>query len=220
LSLDQCDFVTMNDCGNVPAAMLEGNVMRTPWRFVADLVSRKPKPDGHGENPAVAPKTIALEYKPVPEEETTVDRAAEPGSEAEVEASVVEPDTGSEDTETAASVVADAPAASADGDGPAALLTPLQAEQEAPASTPTEAAETLVKRAPTRRNKIDPDVEPVVSTIQTDEVTPAVAAGPKSFTDEMADLDVEVDALRRQLAKKLIEQNAQLRKMLARFDPR
>jgi hypothetical protein len=38
--------------------------------------------------------------------------------------------------------------------------------------------------------------------------------------DEMADLDAEVDALRRQLAKKLSEQNAQLRKMLARFDPR
>lgn len=36
----------------------------------------------------------------------------------------------------------------------------------------------------------------------------------------MADLNAEVAALRRQLAKKLIEQNQQLRKMLARFDGR
>ncbi|NNG71871.1 hypothetical protein HLI18_18430 [Rhizobium laguerreae] len=187
---------------------------------MADLVSRKPKPDSHEESPAVAPETIALEYKPVPKEETAVDRAAEPGSEAEVEASVVEPDTGSADTETAASVVADAPAASGDGDGPAALLTPLQAEEKAAAPTPTEAAETVVKRAPARRKMIDPAGEPVVSTTQTDEVAPAVTAGPKSFAEEMADLDIEVDALRRQLARKLVEQNAQLRKMLARFDPR
>jgi hypothetical protein len=34
----------------------------------------------------------------------------------------------------------------------------------------------------------------------------------------MADLDAEIDALRRQLVRKLSEQNAQLRKMLARFD--
>ena len=120
----------------------------------------------------------------------------------------------------AAPFVANAPAASVGNEEPAALLIPLQAEGTPPAPTPTEPAETLVKRAPARGNKIDPAVEPVVSTIQTDEVAPAVAADLKSFTDEMADLDVEVDALRRQLAKKLIEQNAQLRKMLARFDAR
>jgi hypothetical protein len=36
----------------------------------------------------------------------------------------------------------------------------------------------------------------------------------------MADLDAEVDVLRCQLAGKLAEQNAQLRRMLARFDGR
>ncbi|MBB3289185.1 MULTISPECIES: hypothetical protein [unclassified Rhizobium] len=48
----------------------------------------------------------------------------------------------------------------------------------------------------------------------------AAAAGPRSLTNEMADLDAEVATLRRQLAKKLIEQNAQLRKILASFDAR
>ncbi len=197
--------------------------MRTPWRFVADLVSRKPKPDSYEESPAVALTTIALEYKPSPEEEkpshdeTAVDRSAE--SEAQVEASPLEPDAGSTDIETAAPVAADAPAGQVDDEEPV-FLSPQQAEEKSPSPTLTEAAETLVKRAPARRNKINPAVEPVVSTTQIDEVTPAVAAGPKSFADEMANLDVEVAALRRQLAKKLIEQNAQLRKMLTRFDGR
>lgn len=179
---------------------------------MADLVSRKPKPDSHDEGPAVAPTTIAPEYRPAPEEQhlgiepAAPDHSADVDSEAQVEANLPDPDTGSTDIETAARVAAEAPAGQL-GDGE-------------PAPTLTEAAETQVKRAPARRKKINPTVEPVVSTNQTDEVAPAVAAGPKSFADEMADLDAEVDALRRQLAKKLIEQNAQLRKMLARFDGR
>ncbi|QCM08707.1 hypothetical protein CFBP6626_25615 (plasmid) [Agrobacterium tumefaciens] len=179
---------------------------------MADLVSRKPKPDSHDESPAVAPKTIALEYRPSLQEEhpdsepAVLDHSAEADSEAQVDASPLEPDAGSTETETAA-VAAEAPAD----------LAPLQAEEKSPAPTPTEAAETLVRRPPARRKNINPAVEPVVSVAQTDEVAPA---GPKSLLDEMVDLDAEVAALRRQLAKKLIEQNEQLRKMLARFDAR
>ena len=200
--------------------------MRTPWRFVADLVSRKPKPDSHDESPAVAPKTIALEYRPSLEEEhpdiepAVPDRSAEADSEAQVEANLRDPDTDSTDIETATPVVAKAPAAPARNEEPAALPPSQEPDEKPPAPKPTRAAETPVERAPARQKKIKPIVEPVVSVAQTDEVAPAVAAGPKSFADEMANLDVEVDALRRQLAKKLIEQNAQLRKMLARFDPR
>ncbi|MBX4899708.1 hypothetical protein [Rhizobium bangladeshense] len=72
----------------------------------------------------------------------------------------------------------------------------------------------------TRRKRVEPIVEPVASTATALEEASAVTVGPKSFLDEMADLGAEVDALRRQLAKKLTEQNAQLRKMLARFDVR
>ncbi|MBX5166814.1 MULTISPECIES: hypothetical protein [unclassified Rhizobium] len=200
----------------------EGNVMRTPWRFVADLVSRKPKP----ESPAVAPKTIALEYKPVPEEDhpgteaAAVDHSAEAGADAKIEVGLHDQETSSTDVEAAAPVEAEAPAAPVDEEEPTALLTPQQPEQTSPAPTLTEVAETLVKRAPPRRKNIDPTVESVVSATQSDEVAPIPLAGPKSFMDEMADLDAEVDALRRQLAKKLIEQNAQLRRMLARFDGR
>jgi hypothetical protein len=192
---------------------------------VADLVSRKPKPDSHDEGPAVAPKTIALEYRPAPEEHPGIeppapDHSAEADSEAQVEANLRDPDTDSTDIETATPVAAKAPAVAASIEENAALFTSQQPEQEAPAPTQTEAAETLVTPAPARQKKIKPIVEPVVFATQADEEAPAVAAGPKSFIDEMADLDAEVAALRRQLAKKLIEQNAQLRKMLARFDGR
>jgi hypothetical protein len=194
----------------------EGNVMRTPWRFVADLVSRKPKP----ESAAVAQKTIALEYKPVSEEEhpsiepAAVVRAVEPGPEA----SLLDQDTGATDVEPAAPVAVDAPVAAVNQEEPAALLTPRQSEETSPAPTLTEVAETPVKRAPARRTKVEPTAKLAVSIIQTEEVGPAIAVGPKSFLDEMADLDTEVGALRRQLAEKLNEQNAQLRKMLARFN--
>ncbi|NKJ39463.1 hypothetical protein [Rhizobium sp. SG570] len=195
----------------------EGNVMRTPWRVVADLVSRKPKP----ESAAVAAKTVALEYKPVSEEEHPgIEPAAVDRSAAQLKASLLDQDTSSTDVESAAPVAAEAPAAPVDEEEPAALLTPQQPEEKSPAPTLTEVAEILGKRAPARRKNINPTVEPVVSATQTAEVAPAVAAVPKSFMDEMADLDAEVDALRRQLAKKLIEQNAQLRRMLARFDGR
>lgn len=196
--------------------------MRTPWRFVADLVSRKPKP----ETAAVAPKTIALEYNPVPEEEhpriepAAVDRSAEAGSDAQIEASLHDQNTGSTEVEPAALVAAEAPAAAVDQEEPAPLLTPQQPEEEASAPTQTEAAETLVKPDPARRRNVKPIAKPSPSANQTDELAPSVVVGPKSFTDEMADLDAEVDALRRQLAKKLMEQNAQLRRMLARFDRR
>jgi hypothetical protein len=201
----------------------EGNVMKTPWRFVADLVSRKPKPKAA----AVAPKAIALEYKPAPEEEhpsiepAAVDRSAEAGSDAHIEASLHDQNTASTGVEPAAPVAAEAPAAAVDQEEPAPpFLIPQQPDEEASAPPQTEAAETLVKPDPARRGKVKPIAEPSPSANQTAELVPSVVVGTKSFTDEMADLDAEVAALRRQLAKKLIEQNAQLRGMLARFDRR
>lgn len=193
---------------------------------MADLVSRKPKPSGHDESQAVEPKTIALEYKPVPEEkqpnldETAIERSAKPVAEAQAEESRPEPDTNPDDVVTAVPVAAEAPATPVEEEDPAARPTSQQPEERSPAPTLTEVSETLVKRAPARRKNINPTVEPVVSATQTTEIAPAVSVGPKSFTDEMAVLDAEVATLRRQLATKLVEQNQQLRKMLARFDGR
>ena len=54
-----------------------------------------------------------------------------------------------------------------------------------------------------------------------DDIPRAANAAPpaalRTFFEEMTDLDTEVAELRNQLAKKLVEQNAQLNKMLDRF---
>ncbi|WP_205925920.1 hypothetical protein [Rhizobium sp. P38BS-XIX] len=191
---------------------------------MADLVSRKPKSDSHDDNPTAAP-TIALEDKSAPQEEqpshdtTAVDRSIESGSEAQVETNLLEPDAVAPASETEAEV-AEAPAAAGSIEKSAAPTTSQQSEEGASARMQSEAAETLVKRAPARRKNVNPIAEPVAPAIQTGEFVPALATAQKSFADEMADLEEEVVALRRQLAKKLNEQNAQLRKMLARFDGR
>ncbi|MBB3290501.1 MULTISPECIES: hypothetical protein [unclassified Rhizobium] len=193
--------------------------MRTPWRFVADLVSRKPKPHSRDESPTVEAKTIALEYKPVPEEgQSGIGATAVDGSEAQVEASRPEPDTAMTEAGTAASIAAEAPVVAVGDDEPASLTTAQRADKTSTASAGAEAVKGTTKGAPTRRKKVASIVEPVDSIGTALEEAPAVAAGPRSFADEMADLDAEVATLRRQLATKLVEQNAQLRKMLARFD--
>ncbi len=158
---------------------------------MADLVSRKLKP----KSAAVATKTIRLEYSPVAEEE-------HPGPEP------VPP------------VAAESAAAPPGNKESAARATSHQPEEKSPAPTPTKPPEALVKRTPAPGKKVKPIAEPAAPAKQAEEVAPSVAAGPISFLDEMADLDSKVDELRRQLAKKLIEQNAQLRRMLARFDKR
>lgn len=208
-----------------PPPCLKVNMMRTPWRFVADLVSRKPKSDSHDESPAAVPPAIALEDKPAAEEEqpshnkTADGRSTEFGSEVQVETNLLEPYAVALASETEAPV-AQAPAVAVGIEGPAALPTSQQSKEEASVPTQTEAAETQLKRAPARRKKVKPIAESVASAIQTDEFAPPLAVGKKSFADEVANLDAEVAALRRQLAKKLVEQNAQLQKMLARFDGR
>lgn len=199
--------------------------MRTPWRFVADLVSRKPKPHDHDESPAVESKTIPLEYKPVPEEEqpvldaTTAGPSPQPVSEAQVDAQRLVSDTETK-AGTTASISAEAAAVAVGGDEPTSPTTTQGADGTPPASTGIEAAGGLVKPASQRRKKAMATVEPVDSTDTVLPEPPAVATIPRSFADEMAALDAEVTALRRQLAKKLVEQNAQLRKMLTRFGGR
>jgi hypothetical protein len=193
--------------------------MRTPWRFVADLVLPKPKTHGRDESAAVAPKTIALEHKPVPEAEqpgldvTALDRSAQ------VEASRSLSDTDPPETGIPASIE-DAPAVAVADDRPANLASKDKAEETLPAYSETAAAKATTKAAPTRRKKVSSLAAPAGSIGPALDEAPSIPTGPRSYMDEMADLDAEVDALRRQLAKKLSEQNAQLRKMLARFDPR
>jgi hypothetical protein len=199
------------------------DAMKTPWKFVADLVSRKPKAEGSGEVHAVAPDTMTLEYKPDVEEPHIDEEATVPAQTAEqAEADVENAEAVlHSDSEPAADEVAETVSAlESRGEAPEPTAAPHVTVDKSRA--PIETDEIPEKRAPTRAKKMAPVADPVAFIEQADEAgpVPALASGPKSLLDEMAELDAEVAGLRRQLAKKLTEQNAQLRKMLARFDPR
>lgn len=186
---------------------------------MADLVSRKPKADDHKDAPG-AREAIALEYKPEPEEAHSASEVAEVAQPAEpLEMRVVDvaPEPPS-DLEPAPDLVDTAPsiedeACAVPGEVAEPTATPV-------VPVPVEPVEAPAKHAPSRANKIEPIVEPVVSVALSDGDAAARATGPKSILDEMRELDGDVAALRRQLATKLTEQNVQLRKMLARFDAR
>jgi hypothetical protein len=193
---------------------------------VADLVSRKPKPHGHDESPADNPKTIALEYKPALEEEhpgieaATVNLSVDSGPEAQLEDSLGVSDPDMRDAATTAPAATEATAVSV-GDDEAASPVSTQRVEETPVASPeAEPSKTTIKAAPTLRKRSAPIMGPEVLISAASEEAPVMVAGPRSLIKEMSDLDGEVSALRRQLSKKLVEQNAQLRRMLARFDGR
>lgn len=205
--------------------------MRTPWRFVADLVSRKPTADALEEHPAAAPELIALEHQRAaterhpeielkPAEQSGEIASKERGDAARLGSdAILEPVQISE--EASAPAVDEASVTDADDKDTAVIDAPNENKENAAAGQETPSVEDLVKPAAKTELKHRKTAEPAVKQLtplsQTEDNAPAV---PKSLTNEMADLDAEVDALRRQLAQKLSEQNAQLRKMLARFDAR
>jgi hypothetical protein len=183
--------------------------MKTPWRFVADLVSRKPKADA-SEARVVAHDLKALPYQPTSEERHP-----------EIEATVVDPS----DPVVAGTVADNGPepiveqSVTPSPESVEAALIPASSEADEDVShTATPSANAPVEAVPVRRKTIESTVAPAEPDRQIADEAPIVATVPKSVTDDMVGLDVEIEELRRQLAKKLTEQNAQMRRMLARFD--
>ncbi|MDP9839858.1 hypothetical protein J2T09_004638 [Neorhizobium huautlense] len=76
------------------------------------------------------------------------------------------------------------------------------------AQSPGKAKRTVTKRRPQGTTQIAADP------------TQATVPAPMSVLDEMADLDREIEDLRKSLAEKLKRQNMQLRKLLDRYESR
>ncbi|MEB2846656.1 hypothetical protein GAO09_10220 [Rhizobiales bacterium RZME27] len=199
--------------------------MRTPWKMLADLVSGKsskdeteaaPQPDVDKAKPAAtgANKTVADADTALALVENTVDTLSEPVIAPEPETINSQPSV--VDTKTAT------------------VTTPVDrplATEEKPVSVASSAT-----RAKSNEPVVSPRVEeaavPVkakrfAATRQKREIAvsaeePAQTAKPvlKSATDEMADLDREIEELRKQLAEKLKLQNAHLRKLIDRYESR
>lgn len=203
--------------------------MRTPWRFVADLVSRNPKVDTREEHPATAGEPIALKHQPEktdahPEievqpaeqpieiaEEERLD-AARHNNSASLEHVQISEEASAPAVDEVSAISADAKDSSAI-DATAEITENVAAQEETP--TVDALAEAVDMPQPKRRKTTRAFVQQPTPSSQTEDNAAAI---PKSLMHEMADLDAEIDALRRQLVRKLSEQNTQLRKMLARFD--
>lgn len=203
--------------------------MRTPWRFVADLVSRNPKMDTREEHPAAAREANALEHQPEnvdahPEiERQPLEQPIEIATEERLDAprqnnsAILEPIQTSD--EASAPAVGDVSATSTEARDSAVIDAAAEIAEIVAAQEETPTVDALVEPVdmpqPKRRKTTRTFVKQPPLSSQAEDKASAV---PKSPLQEMADIDAEIDALRRQLARKLSEQNAQLRKMLSRFD--
>lgn len=199
--------------------------MRTPWRFLADLVSRKTTEDTSEDQRWNPSKTHAIEFHPEVEEQLQEAAPEAPEKPAEAdqtisgELSLLESDADSRSDQNAGEAIE--PWSDA--------TVPPHAEQEpsdkqvSPLEPETQQSDQVrvVAVAPTTRR--------ARGTRETFRETPGKAADrdgdvelqhpvPKTLFGEMSELDEEIAVLRHKLARKLVEQNAQLRKMLARFD--
>ena len=197
--------------------------MRTPWRFVADLVSRKPKAHVTDDNRPHATETPALEYRPAVEEtfeSASSEHAVEVGQPNEAEAPTSAPDlipeTPTETGHTSRALTATAPSVAADD-----TVSKPEAAEGANVADPARQDErdrlvTARKVARPKKANLPDSNEIEVSKADADASAPADK--PKTIVEEMTALDTEVEILRRQLSIKLSEQNALLRKMLERFE--
>lgn len=202
--------------------------MKTPWRFVADLVWRKPKADVSGEHRPLTTKTVALESRPAIEEKVEQGGAASPelavdvGQREETEAQISATDLTSEpvpQSEQAESTSVE-PSVSVVVEDTDSAPEPVEHRNTAPADEKHKTSDVEALQKPTTPKKPRPAVFNETTESMADAASPVPAEKPKTNVEEIAALDAEVEVLRRQLSKKLIEQNTQLRKMLARFETR
>ena len=201
------------------------NIMKTPWRFLADLVSRKPavEPlDKADENASI----IALEYRPAQQETATTsgDQAGiDGGAGPHPIRSDVEEIAASEDapisvipdlTRTSSSAVSELVSSVAFVEEAVALHASHQSADEEAVSLETKTKNKL-RFSAKQANKAER-----VSTAVADSAKDSVDAAPvttDTVANEMAELDVEIEALRNQLAKKLRLQNDYLKQLLMRY---
>lgn len=201
--------------------------MRTPWRFLSDLVSRKAPEGQEVESREKALKVIAIEHRPV-EDETIAN--AGPGGSTTVEngigtvvrapgpvasEAVMPADLASENAEQTVALT-DAQNAVAIEDtneiGLDRSTNPLVSDSAEDGSVvlTTTAKPERIKR-PQKANAAQVPTTPP----KEDDSTNAWAA--RTIEEEIVQLDQEISELRRHLSEKLVIQNTQLKRLLDRY---
>lgn len=187
--------------------------MRTPWRFVADLVSRKPKTGASGNTRSTETEIKALGYKPAEKDHRFENDAAKPVASADI---VHDDETGA--NSVVPDVISRTSSVFNEQQGSPVEVSDPVISQKLVIQRDAKTSPTPVENKPKRGKKSEKagDVGNAVAPGWVAE--PAVPVVAKTFIEEAAELNAEVDVLRHQLARKLREQNAQLRKMLSRFE--
>lgn len=185
--------------------------MASPWKLLARLVSpRRQQRQEHGSTDDVKPDPLAI-AKPTETAADNVLNAPEPPvgenpvADEQSEAVSADPD---HTVDTASSLYGKADSEDA---GPAQAADPALSDDAATvardAGTPLQNGEGATRT----RRKLAKSAEPVETVLPPSPAAPAVL-------DDTISLDEEIKLLRDQLARKLRLQNAQLKRMLERFE--
>lgn len=185
--------------------------MASPWKLLARLVSpRRQQRQEHGSIDEMKPDVLAI-AKPT---ETAADNGLntadppvdeKPVADDQLEAVPAPPDH-SDDTASSIHGTADSEdARSAEAADPALSDEPGTVARDAPKAL--QAGEGVTRK----RRKLPKSAEPVEAVLPPSPAAPAVL-------DDTISLDEEIKLLRDQLARKLRLQNAQLKRMLERFE--
>ncbi|WJH37956.1 hypothetical protein N7E02_00530 (plasmid) [Aliirhizobium terrae] len=210
--------------------------MRTPWRFLSDLVTRKPTA-GHVDDLQNGAKSNEAENFPSTDELAKIEPDAveiareqdgakadlipsdNPASGQVVEAGIVRGDDGGD--AVAPLVGAEDAADKRNREVGSANRPEIPLSGEATLNR-ADRAEVVGGEAPapvTKIRKTKPQaVKAEQTTISFEDQNSGPASGSNTVFDEMAELDAEIAVLRKRLAEKLAVQNEQLRQMVKRFD--
>ncbi|EJC80791.1 hypothetical protein Rleg4DRAFT_2449 [Rhizobium leguminosarum bv. trifolii WSM2297] len=203
--------------------------MKSPWRFLADLTSRpktqvsplvpaapeKPAEDQAGDQDVAPALSVTIAEPTGHLVETTDSAAASPVTSSSVVGTVVEASevTSRLTSESAVDIVEPDVAIERPAPTPVAIAPANLGEVEA-----------LSRPSKNRSKRIKPGSVQVVTQFRSkpsdDPRAVSPPAQPLTFLEEVVVLDEEIAALKAGLALKLKLQNAQLKKMLERFDIR
>lgn len=196
--------------------------MKTPWRFLSDLVSRKTPEDRPAEQIVKTPDVIAIDHHPDEEVQNPIAASVEHNAD-ETETDPVARDVGTIEGAPAVSLLErDVIEQSVDPvDTASEAATKVQKDDHVGeithASDVTEASPGA-PLAKERKAKQSGNASPAQSAVNLAEGSKAVQASiEKTVYDEMAALDQEIAELRRLLSEKLLIQNSQLKALLERY---
>ncbi|MGO4567118.1 hypothetical protein AB4Z52_19070 [Rhizobium sp. 2YAF20] len=194
--------------------------MKPPWKYLAQLMSRRQPPEVPDQTIARDGdrKLVEIELRPAPaivlaSPETAADPVHNDISRSN---DIAETENGPKSDASKAAPVSLPPEEQKVG----AINAPHQSGSDVPALTPTNSPQTRQTKPSWAQKKGPLNAVEQSTAVAADEKpvsqTPASSANP--FFDEAASLDEDIKQLKDQLAQKLRLQNAQLRKMLERFE--